>query len=190
MANTELTHLRRTNRTLRILGIVLIIAAVGIAYWLISPIFRETFLDEPLPPFGDAMDSMSQQELDEFHRQTDALQGTGTDRNEAMPLSPTILAQGVMMPRAHEVSGRALVVDTGSSRILRFEDLDTINGPDLRIYLSKDLSDDDVIDLGPIRATNGNVNYGMPSDVDISEYKYAMIWCRAFSVLFSFAVLE
>lgn len=190
MADQEIIHLQHTNRALKILGTVLIIGALGIAYWLISPIFRETFLDEPLPPFGDAMETMSQEELDEFHRQTDALSDTGTNRNEAIPLAPTVLAQGELMPRAHAVSGRAYIIDTGSSRFLRFEDLDTINGPDLRIYLSKDLSDENIIDLGPIRATNGNVNYGMPLDTDISEYKYAMIWCRAFSVLFSFAVLE
>lgn len=190
MPTPEITHLTHTQRILKVVGVILIIVALGIAYWLISPIFRETFLDEPLPPFGDAMDSMSTERREEFHRQVDVLRGTGGQRNEAMPLTPSILAQGVMMPRAHEVAGRALIVDTGASRFVRFEGLDTINGPDLRIYLSKDLSDKDFIDLGPIRATNGNVNYGMPTDIDISEYKYVMIWCRAFSVLFSFAVLE
>ena len=190
MDSPEFIQQPHTRRTLKIVGTVLIIAAIGVAYVLISPIFREVYLDEPLPPFGDAMETMSTERREEFHRQVDALRGTGTERNEAVPVAPTIVAEGEMRPRAHDVSGRALIVDTGSARFLRFEDLDTVNGPDLRIYLSRDLSDDDIIDAGPIRATNGNVNYGLPQNVDISEYKYALIWCRAFSVLFSFAVLE
>ena len=177
-------------RSTKIIGIILLLIAVGVAYWLVSPLFREIILDEPLPPFGDAMEVMSDQQREEFHRQVEALRGTGAELDEAMPTGPAVLARGDMQPRAHTVSGRALILDAGASRFLRFEDLDTVNGPDLRIYLSKDLSDDDVIDLGPIRATNGNVNYELPPGVDIGEYRYALIWCRAFTVLFSFADLQ
>ncbi len=74
-------------------------------------------------------------------------------------------------------------------KIVRFENLKTINGPDLRIYLSADLGADDYVDLGEIRATEGNVNYTVPAGTDISKYKNLLIWCRAFSVLFSYAQL-
>ena len=89
----------------------------------------------------------------------------------------------------HEVEGKAILIETDGEKILRFEDFDTINGPDLRIYLSSDLGDDDFVELGKIKATKGNVNYEVPGDVDISKYKYVLVWCKPFKVLFSYAEL-
>ena len=108
--------------------------------------------------------------------------------NEKMP-SNTIMSRANMIARAHEVSGEALLVQSGDEMYLRFENLKTINGPDLRIYLSADLNADDFVDLGSIRATQGSVNYVIPVGTDIHKYKNAMIWCRAFGVLFSYAQL-
>jgi hypothetical protein len=112
---------------------------------------------------------------------------------DAMPSSapsePTILGEAAMVARAHDVEGRALLLKAGDQTILRFENLKTINGPDLRIYLSAGLNNDDFIDLGPIRATEGNVNYALPPGADTTRYRNALIWCRAFHVLFSYAEL-
>ena len=83
-----------------------------------------------------------------------------------------------------------MFIKSSNETYLRFENLKTINGPDLRIYLSSDLSADNIIDLGPIRATEGNVNYTIPHGTDLGKYKNVMIWCRAFGVLFSYAQLS
>ncbi|HXV27048.1 MAG TPA: DM13 domain-containing protein [Candidatus Paceibacterota bacterium] len=172
----------------KILITILVAATVAVAYWLISPLWRELVLDEPVP--RDALDTMDDATRAEFERQVDAMSGDVMDRNESVTNTPDILREGEMVARAHEVEGRALAIDTGSMRFLRFEDLDTVNGPDLRIYLASDLSADDVIDLGAVRATRGNVNYAIPPGTDLEHYRYAMIWCRAFSVLFSYAELQ
>lgn len=150
-------------------GIIIILA---IAYWLISPLWMNVVLNEPLPinPSSSGDSSLMIKENDE------------------MP-SNAILSRGNMIARAHEVSGEALLVQDGGAMYLRFENLKTINGPDLRIYLSADLNANDFVDLGPIRATEGSVNYPIPVGTDIHKYKNAMIWCRAFSVLFSYAQL-
>ena len=172
-----------------IIIIVLGAILIGAAYWLISPLWRTVELDEPIP-IGDAMHTMDVSTKAEFERQTDVMKGIVLERSEPMPGIVLQLAKATMKPRAHEVSGRAMLLDTTSGKLLRFEDLETVNGPDLRVYLAADLSDKDVVDLGPIRATKGNVNYVLPSGTDTAKYHIALIWCRAFGVLFSYAIMQ
>ena len=108
---------------------------------------------------------------------------------ESMPERTAILSEAAITADAHEVAGKALLLDAGGHAIVRFENLETINGPDLRIYLSSGLDVSDAIDLGPIKATHGSVNYEVPPGTDLSKYRHVLIWCRAFRVLFSHADL-
>ena len=101
-----------------------------------------------------------------------------------------IVAQGQFKPDAHEVAGKVLLLQEGNKKIIRFEDFETINGPDLHIYLSSDLEGKDFIDLGKIKATKGNVNYEIPQEIDIEKYNKVLIWCVPFKVLFSYAELN
>lgn len=96
---------------------------------------------------------------------------------------------GDFVASAHAVSGKAVVYD-GEERVLRFEGFETVNGPDLRVYLAADLAAEDFVDLGELKATKGEIQYVLPEGVDLSHYRYVLIWCRAFSVLFSFAELQ
>ena len=148
-----------------IVGVIII----GIGYYLVSPLWRTMKLDESLP----------QAEV-----QPPAVAGSG----EVVP-SPasTVLKEAVLVARAHDVMGKALLIQVGGQEIVRFENLKTINGPDLHIYLSAGLNADDVVDLGPIRATEGNVNYAIPEGTDTNKYRNVLIWCRPFGVLFSYA---
>jgi hypothetical protein len=91
----------------------------------------------------------------------------------------------------HPASGSVKVIEKNDgSQVIRFEDFETINGPQLHLYLSKDLDASEFIDLGPIRGTEGNINYDVPEGVDIEEYPYVMHWCVPFSVLFNYAELR
>lgn len=172
-----------------------IIIALAIAYWLISPFWKNVALNETLPGANtavikDNLTSMDETTKSDFEKQTVAMKDKVLKENDAMPGSgPSIIARADMVARAHEVSGEALLVKSGKDTYLRFEKLKTINGPDLRIYLSAGLNSDDVVDLGSIRATEGNANYLIPAGTEITKYKNAMIWCRAFGVLFSYAQL-
>ena len=181
-----------------------IIVVIGIAYFLISPLWRNTKLNEPIPyaptspsptpvTIHDNMDTMDAATKEQFMKETNEMANKKIEIADSMPASgtqePAILAQAPMIARAHDVKGKALLVQTGNQTILRFEDLETINGPDLRIYLSAGLDVNDAIDLGPIRATQGNVNYTIPQGTDVTKYKNVLIWCRAFGVLFSYAQL-
>lgn len=165
-----------------IAGLIILAAA----YWLISPLWRSVVLDEELPK--DNLLTMDAETRADFEKQTAEMKDMVMEKGDVMPDSATlVVGRADMVARAHEVEGEALLVKSGDKAYLRFENLNTINGPDLRIYLSSDLSADDIIDLGPIRATKGNVNYAIPDGTDLGKYKNAMIWCRAFGVLFSYA---
>jgi hypothetical protein len=110
--------------------------------------------------------------------------------DDKMPLAK-IISEGAFVESAHHVNGKALIIEEeDGSKILRFEDFDTINGPNLHIYLSNSLGNDDFIDLGNIRATKGNVNYDVPQGTDLEKYDKVLVWCVPFGVLFSYSDLE
>lgn len=90
----------------------------------------------------------------------------------------------------HRASGYVRVLETTTGKVIRYEDFDSINGPDLHIYLTNDLEATDYYDLGKVKGTQGNINYPVPSEVDPSDYKYVIYWCEPFKVLFSYAEIN
>ena len=82
------------------------------------------------------------------------------------------------------------IITQGSKQYIRYENFSTIDGPELRVYLSRDLGARDYIDLGLRKGTRGNINYSVPENVDINDYKYVLHWCRPFRVLFNYADIE
>lgn len=189
-----------------ILIIIFILVVLGAGWYLISPAFRVEERDDPFPSqpvreeeiirepevepmVKDMFESMPPEVKEQFEKAVEEMKDKEIPMEEVMPPTSTISAQGEFMPRAHEVAGRALLIEHGSMRTLRFEDFETINGPNLHIYLASDLSSDDFVDLGPIRATKGNVNYELTPDIDTSRYNKVLVWCVPFGVLFSYAEL-
>ena len=67
------------------------------------------------------------------------------------------------------------------------------NGPDLQVYLARGTggayqgSTD--LHLGALKATNGTFSYELPAGTRIEDYGSIVVWCRAFSVLFTWADL-
>jgi len=166
--------------------IVIAIVVLVLGWYLISPAFQVIEVQEA-SPVKDAMEAMDAGTRAEFDRQVEAMKDQVLVVDDAMP-SAKVVAEGNFKPRAHEVEGRALLISNGRN-ILRFEDFETINGPELRIYLSPELGDDDIIDLGKIKATKGSVNYEIPEGVDLDKYNKVLVWCKPFRVLFSYAEL-
>lgn len=174
--------------------IVILIAALvilGGGYYFYTA-YQVKELDEPLP-FGDQFEQMTAEEMEEFKTAVEESGKMVKEMDELMLPAASglqVLAEGGFMPRAHEVAGVAKIVESDGQRILRFEDFETINGPNLHIYLSSDLGADDFIDLGEIRATKGNVNYEVGAEVDLKKYNKVLVWCVPFRVLFSYAELK
>ena len=106
------------------------------------------------------------------------------------------VASGEFSGVAHDASGTAALVRLadGSTK-LTFTDLDTDNGPDLRVYLvAGDVESDgdvqDFQDLGTLKGNRGTQQYAVPADVDLDRYTTVVVWCRAFSIAFATAPLE
>lgn len=183
-------------------GVVII---AGISYWLISPAYRVVekqdtspiaestptpVAESPTPPIvKDDLETMDAATKVQMNLQIEAMKDKPMVKEMPAPAA-TVVAQGALQPRAHDVTGKVLLIEDNGKQILRFEDFESINGPDLRIYLSSDLGIEDSVDLGPILATKGSVNYTLSENIDVSKYRYALVWCRAFRVLFSYAEIK
>ena len=125
--------------------------------------------------------------------------GTGSDAaaegaRGTEPNGNIELAAGEFETQAHSSSGRtAVVLLENGSRVLTFENLDTDNGPDLRVYLVNGPAENDnlgdFIDLGGLKGNKGNQQYEIPDDIDVGGFTTVAIWCRAFSVGFAKAEL-
>ena len=111
------------------------------------------------------------------------------EMEEKIPTNIELISQGDFMEKEHEVEGKALLLLNNQEKVLRFENFETINGPNLHIYLSADLEANDYVDLGKIKATKGSVNYNLDSSIDTEKYNKVLVWCVPFQVLFSYAEL-
>ena len=99
-------------------------------------------------------------------------------------------ASAVVGTTGHPASGTVRIVTADGKRYVRYEDFKTINGPDIYVYLAKDLEAKEFINLGRVRATEGNINYEIPDEVDVKEYPYVLTWCQTFGVLFNSAKVQ
>ncbi len=165
-----------------IIGLVTLLV-LGVAYYGISPLFRNTYVDEVAP--------MPAQEVTVTSASTTQGEAVSTE-NESTPTEPTVpevKTATVVDTVAHPASGIVRVINTDAGAVIRYENFKTINGPDLYVYLANDLEAEDYVSLGTLKATEGNVNYTVPEGVDVNDYKYVMVWCRQFGVLFNYADL-
>jgi hypothetical protein len=129
---------------------------------------------------------------------TPVVAGEASASEEPMDEPPAVteLASGRFRSLEHTTMGLARVVELDDgSRFVRLEDLDTSDGPDLRIYLTDQPVSDDwrvwddgrFVDLGALKGNVGDSNYRIPDDVDLSEIRTVVIWCRRFTVGFGVA---
>jgi hypothetical protein len=114
---------------------------------------------------------------------------------------PVSLAAGHFMDADsfHKGSGLATIYrGPDGSHLLRLEELDVTNGPDLHVILTpfnnperhRDVQVPGYVDLGQLKGNRGNQNYFIPDDVDVSSFQSVVIFCKPFSVIFSVAVLQ
>ena len=99
----------------------------------------------------------------------------------------------------HKGSGEATIYQgPDGSYLLRLENLDVTNGPDLHVILTpsrnpeshKDVTTTGYVDLGKLKGNRGNQNYPIPDGVDIAIQGSVVIYCVPFKVVFSVAPLE
>ena len=87
-------------------------------------------------------------------------------------------------------SGTVLVLLKNGAYSLALKDMNVGGGPDLHVYLSKQTQPVDFIDLGKLKSTRGDQVYEVKNYVDFTNYKYALIFCQQYNVLFGSAELK
>lgn len=125
----------------------------------------------------------------------------GTTAPGGSSTGPRTLVSGALISHEHETSGSARIVRlSDGSRVLRLENLDTSNGPDLRVLLTdapvkagtagwRVFDDGKHISLGKLKGNKGDQNYAVPEDLDLAGYTSVSIWCDRFDVSFGAAEL-
>ncbi len=110
--------------------------------------------------------------------------------------APVVVSSGEFISGEHSTSGTALVVALpDGSLVVRFEGLDTSNGPDLRVVLSPDDASGSAdysgrLILGELKGNIGDQNYVLDGDVDLTGFRSVVIWCERFSVAFGAAPID
>ena len=145
-----------------LVGIALVLT---VGWILLSPLFINKSADEALPPEANTILA-----LGEFKNGEPGHKGSGT------------------------ASLYQMKDGTGN---LRFENFSVTNGPDLFVYLVKNpapVTSDEVkagfYKVAGLKGNLGNQNYAIPADVNLADYESVVIFCRAFSVIFSSATLQ
>ena len=162
-------------------GAGLIVAA---AWYLGSPLFIQTTVNEPAPTLaiGTARASV--------------VPGTTPLAVISADALTQVIARGELqyVDSLHNGKGAVILIRVDVRRFLRFEDVAITNAPDVYVYLSRETggrwSEATSLYLGPLKATNGSFNYEIAGGTDLSPYRSVVVWCRAFSVLVTWADLQ
>jgi hypothetical protein len=171
----------RTSRPAQAALAVTLLAAGAFGWWTISPLFLTTSVHEDLPRASAV---------------ATAQPSASASVSAAATTGPKLLAMGQLqrVDDLHRGMGPVSLIELDGKRFVRFEDVAIQNGPDLHVYLARgaggayDGSRD--LYLGALKATNGSFNYELPADARVADYRSVVVWCRAFSVLFTWADLK
>ncbi len=125
--------------------------------------------------------------------------------NEPAPVGTSADSQplytGLLAGRAHPTSGRASIYQApDGKRDLRLTNFTTSNGPDVHVVLAQSadegLRQDFVkgelnsVELGLLKANQGDQNYDLPDSADLSRYDTVVIYCERFHAVFGVAKLD
>ncbi|MBE1575648.1 DM13 domain-containing protein [Amycolatopsis roodepoortensis] len=117
------------------------------------------------------------------------------------PKEPSVVATGALISHEHTTSGDVRILRAADgSLVLRLENLDTSNGPDLRVWLTDApvipgkagwfvFDDGAYVSAGKLKGNKGSQNYTLPAGTDLARYSSVTIWCERFSVSFGAAEL-
>jgi hypothetical protein len=199
-------------RTKIIIGIMTAIIVITFAIYTISPLLINTVINEPLPPSSVSSDfqrfmNMTEDERIEAannmtQKQKEIIMTVAAKDNNTISENLSVATMSASSNETlignfvgagdgfHNAEGVAKIIQLADGTdILRLENFKATNGPDLYVYLSTDKTNADIVNLGRLKGNIGNQNYLIPAGTDITMYNTALIWCRAFSVIFGSAQL-
>jgi hypothetical protein len=199
-------------RTKIIIGIMIVTIVIIFAIYTISPLLVNTVINEPLPQSSVSSDfqrfmNMTEDERIEAasnmtQKQKEMIMTVASKDNNTVSENMSVATMSASSNKTlignfvgagdgfHNAEGVAKIIQLADGTdILRLENFKATNGPDLYVYLSTDKTNADIVNLGRLKGNIGNQNYLIPAGTDITKYNTALIWCRAFSVIFGSAQL-
>ncbi|HAV76815.1 MAG TPA: hypothetical protein DCX53_05605 [Anaerolineae bacterium] len=183
------------------IGIVIaVIVAIPVGWYLLSPLWINVEVDESFPAAPAPVSTEESMPMPEpTAAMATAMAEPDTMMEEPMPsIEMSVLLQGSFYDIIHVGGGEALVYQLADgSRILRLQDFEVDNGPDLHVYLvpinpvpsSVGVEIPGSVDLGKLKGNLGDQNYVIPADLDLSQFQSVVIWCQPFRVPFIAAAL-
>lgn len=192
-----------SRKKLMTLGIIIaVIAAIPVGWYLLSPLWINVEVDESFPTAPAPVSTPSEESMpmpEPTAAMATAMAEPDTMMEEPMPaVEMSVLLQGSFYDIIHVGGGQALVYQLADgSRILRLQNFEVDNGPELHVYLvplnpvpsSVGVEIPGSVDLGKLKGNLGDQNYEIPADLDLSQFQSVVIWCQPFRVPFIAAPL-
>ena len=187
-----------TKKRLFIAAGILAISVLALAWWLGSPLFLDDEVSEEFPSAAASTETTlpptaTTEPIDGDESIEDGEMDDEMTATTTAPTGPVALVAGEFedADASHQGSGTATVYELeDGSRVLRLEEFEVTNGPDLHVVLvPTDGSMGGSVNLGSLKGNIGDQNYDIPADVDVSDFGSVWIYCVAFSVNFAAAAL-
>ncbi|WP_430897225.1 MULTISPECIES: DM13 domain-containing protein [unclassified Paraflavitalea] len=87
-------------------------------------------------------------------------------------------------------TGKVFIYKVGDTLKLRLDDFRVSNGPDLKVYISKEAEPLNFYSLGSLQAFSGNQEYKIMQRIDFNAFKYVIIHCERYNHQFGKSVLR
>ncbi|MBM3905306.1 MAG: hypothetical protein FJ354_01295 [Thaumarchaeota archaeon] len=88
--------------------------------------------------------------------------------------------------KGYDAGGQTAVYVSGKSTFLRLQDFGIASGIDQKLYLTKDGTVDTGIEIGSLRASQGDQNYDI-SGIDHDTYSILVIYSKPFELYYGYA---
>ena len=181
---------------------VALIPVLALAWWLGSPLFISKTVDEefPMTVGADIPEGMSRSEAETIMEGMAKMDSPMMESMTHDGATAMVVKTGSFRDADsfHKGSGQATIYRLADGEhVLRVEDLRVTNGPDLRVLLSGhpdpmsqgDFDSEEYVELDKLKGNIGNQNYPIP-EMDLSQYRSVVIYCKPFHVIFSVAPLS
>lgn len=166
---------------------VVVVVGIGLAVFKPWLLFVNTEVNDTIPSVSAQANSSSPGDSKE---------------NGSAPSGPTIVAEGEFISHEHTTTGTARIYQLPEGNYqLALENLDTSNGPDVRVWLSQGpviegtagwttAGEHPHLDVAPIKGNRGTQVYDLPADFNPADWPTVDLWCEDFSVSFGAAALK
>jgi hypothetical protein len=187
---------RRHPRRAAALLVPALAIALPLGWYLGSPLVLSSTIDEPAPVVAERPSASPSVEPPAAPSDSVAPSASPSASPTPTPSpTPELIARAGAFHGAddfHFGRGAARLIETEPGVfVVRLENFEVRNGPDLFVYLSpkRDGYAAGAIELGRLKADKGNQNYEVPAGIDPADVGSVVIWCKQFSVLFAWARL-